>query len=237
MKTSREENRALDLVLSYQSEVVDAERIVDELRVAIQNTNFALEKLNSFTTVLPSLVIQRENVLADIAMGMDKQAELNQLDTDICTEESRKREHEEAVAKACSTLKPALAGLQRKLTDAESELILLKEKKPTVIEGFLKSEAERLATSYVETAVNLARQLERIVAIGSMIKSYGGNIFNNYSSQTLTVPLFSLAACLDNTHPAYRGQLKAVVEVGPHQNLTPIIQAETERFKTQGVTL
>ena len=231
------ENQALRKVLSYQSQVAAAGQLVAELRAAIDDKEYELMQIECFSTNLPKLMEQREDLLADIAMGMDKSAELATLDRVIQTEQEKKRAHSEAVTNAAATIRPAVSGLRRKLATAEVELTRLKGMKSSIIEEFIKTEAELVAQSYIESAVTVARKLEKLRALGTLIKSYGGSIYNNYSGGTLNVPIFNLDACLANLHPSEHGQLKEVVKVGPFQDLSPIIQAEAERFKAQGVIL
>ena len=237
MTNNKMENLALKTVLQYQREVKAAEQVVAVLLTTIDEKNQEIASLESFTTTLPDLIKQREDMLADISLGVDKQAELASLKEAIFDEEKKQREHDELMKTVNTTVKPALPGLLRKLATAKSELARLQEMKAEIIKEFLKSEAEQIAINYMESILNLTNNLQRLRSIGNMIRIYGGNIFNNYSGGALAVPIFNLNACMNEIHASNPGQLKAIVAVGPYSDLSPVMQTESERFKAQGVIL
>ena len=116
------ENGALKKLLSYQDDVARAEQVVSDLQATIDGKKQELTELESFSTNLSELREQQEDILADISMGMDKHAELSNLEAVILEEETKQQQHSEALAIASSTIKPTITGLCRKLSDAEAEL-------------------------------------------------------------------------------------------------------------------
>ena len=87
---------------------------------------------------------QRENLLAEIAIGKKDRSELGSLNAEIDKAENLLKKNTANAAKVVPEAKATIAGLERQLATAEQFLVQLKEQKPDVLYAFLLSEAEQI---------------------------------------------------------------------------------------------
>ncbi|MFZ4860053.1 MAG: hypothetical protein ACOYL3_27130, partial [Desulfuromonadaceae bacterium] len=227
----------LDKVLTYQTTVADTKLKRNNLRKIIADKETEISGMTSFSSTLPELAERRENILADMLLGVNRQPELDQVNAEITAETKRQSDHTAALSQATATATPALAGLRRKLASIESELATLKGLSTAHILDVLKEDAEQIAVAYVQSVSDMAAKATQLRALSQLIKNYGGNISNNYTGQELTAPVFNLKACLDAVHPAEKGRFAALVACGTYQDINPFVAAEKERIKSYGVEL
>lgn len=237
LSEKHDENNLLGKILSYQYKVLDTKKRIVELKRVILDREQKLLDLQIFTSKLPELYVTHENILADMALGVDRQKDLGEIVAQISMEVEKQKEYEETISEATATENPILAGLHRKLAETEKELSELKSMKSPMLAEFLTAEAEQLGIIYVQSIETAAAKISQIRALGGLINNHGGKISNNYSGYHLEAPLFNLKACIDNRHPTDPGRLSAVVKSGPWQDLESITKAEIERFMVMGVEL
>lgn len=120
MSNNAHQTPELQAVLQNQQAVAAAQATVDQLHQAIATQNKTAEQLSSRAERVAALETQREDLLADIATGQDKAAELNALD-------ERLEQEKKDVAKKGSqaAISQTVAGLTRKLERAQDDLAAL----------------------------------------------------------------------------------------------------------------
>ena len=104
-------------MLQNQQAVAAAQATVDQLSQAIEAQNKLAEQLRSRAERVAALETQREDLLADIATGQDKAAELNALDERLALQKK-----DIATKGSQAAIDQTVAGLNRKLERARGEL-------------------------------------------------------------------------------------------------------------------
>ncbi|WP_291519351.1 hypothetical protein [Acidovorax sp.] len=168
MSNNTHQTPELQAVLQNQQAVAGAQATVDQLNQAIEAQNKLAEQLRSRAERVAALETQREDLLADIATGQDKAAELNALDERLAQEKKD-------IAKKGSqaAIEQTVAGLNRKLERAQSELAALQQKRPALMRALLRAQAEALGPEYVAAAFALKALHHRLRGLNSMLSDLG----------------------------------------------------------------
>lgn len=168
MSNNTQQTPELQAVLQNQQAVAAAQATVDQLNQAIEAQNKLAEQLRSRAERVAALETQREDLLADIATGQDKAAELNALDERLAQEKK-----DIAKKGTQAAIEQTVAGLNRKLERAQRELATLQEKCPALMRALLRAQAEALGTEYVAAAFALKAVHQRLNGLASMLSDLG----------------------------------------------------------------
>ena len=226
-------------VLKYQESVRRATQNVLSLEEAIANQSRILAECEECKTHLPALVEERENLMAEIAIGNGNKADVAKLDKAILTEKTRLEHHEVSSATPIFDAKSALAGLRRKLETAKQELKELEDSQPETLHRYLMSEAERLGREYVQAARMVIDKHRRLVVIEQLMTARNrAHVIQAGRGACLTFPLFRLQACEGLENSSYPGQLAEA----PNSYRDPVAfdtakGKEMERIKALGVKI
>lgn len=185
----------VDNVLMYQSEAATIENDIAKMRqvIASEEKNVALGE--SCNKALESLHRERENLMANIALGESTdQQRLDEIAGLIAKEEEQIRETKN-IAESAAII---IAGLQRRIEEATQSLHKVKEKQQIVYGDFLLSEAEREGSEFVALSDKLWEKYSRLLALGTMVEQHptvkGPSIISGVS-RNLRIPSFNLKSC------------------------------------------
>jgi hypothetical protein len=160
-------------VLSLQGQLREAEAHAQSFREAIRRQEELIRNARAGVPGLPDLAGEREDLLAEIAMGKAQERDLHALDERIS---AGKKKHDEATASAQKTIGPAeatIAGLRRKLDRAEGEAHRIKAECKEALGRFLNVEVETAALEYVECAETLVRAYGKVYGLAQLARSHG----------------------------------------------------------------
>jgi hypothetical protein len=185
-------------VKKYQNEADEIEVHIKELNQAIIRESEKATQSNAVSDELKSLHREREDLMADMAIGaINNDVRLAEIEALISKEESRISEAKKIGAAA----KIVVAGLQRKITEAEQKLADVKETLQSVYGEFLISEAEKEGAKFIELSGKLWDQFSRLIALGTMIENHPGTNGISIISgncRNIKLPLFNLKSCPDD---------------------------------------
>lgn len=180
----------------YYDQVAESKRLIEELNhaIAVEREKAALG--NTESQVLVELLREKEDILADRAIGNDiDKKRLEILEKQIEEEASIVKEQRQAASQAESVI----SGLNRKLKEAEERLDSFQKTLETVCLYYLSHEAERNGHEYAELASKLMEKAQRIIAIGKMIEKHPeANRLNPIYSghnEGFRIPGFNLESC------------------------------------------
>lgn len=190
MTTTAEQFPALQALLSHQSLIRAAQSSVKSLTEAIQVQENQSQKLREQDKAIATLKTQREDLLADIATGQDKTAELQALDTKLA-------QQNEATAQITqSAIVQTVAGLQRKLENANKELQALESRSNVFKRDMLKEQAEAIGVDYVAAANQLIALESQLRSLDNLLHDAG--FVPWISSGCLEIPGFALDSVMQN---------------------------------------
>jgi uncharacterized coiled-coil protein SlyX len=185
---------SLQAVLENQKAIVKVEGTIAVLEQAINTQESVIAEATATVKVPESLVQKREDLLAEISVGNAASDELTKLDAEI----DRQNEiHGETSAKAEQVITPArqtVAGLRRKLGQAEAELKALTEERGSLRQALYRDEAEKAGADYVRVANELHALLMRLIGFNELIE--GRNVLG-ISTERYAIPTMRLKAFED----------------------------------------
>ncbi len=176
----------------YQDKTASAQQSCDGIQALIDAQQAVIDKAKASMKPAPDFGAERQDLLADIAMGNASPADLEALEG-----RARKaREESEQSVKASSPViesaTSTLQGLARKLADARAILDNLKGRRVELILAYLETEAEKEGAEYIRLASDLMGHYKRMLAIDAMRKSLGADSFKPFSIQSIHIPAFNI---------------------------------------------
>jgi hypothetical protein len=220
-------------ILAYQEEKAKAEGAVASLEESIRQQEAVIETAMASVPVAPDFARQREDLLAEVAIGGATEADLQELDREAAgatdAVNKAKADAQEIIAPARQTI----SGLRRKLATAQDELSTIKAIGPDVMNQYFRSEAERLGSEYVALALQLIDRYEKLLAYDKML---------GHPSQLRTIrcgdimlPTFRLKACDGLQHHRDIFEFRAAKLAVSSERQQEVHGAELTRMKGLGI--
>ncbi len=197
MKTEPTQSPETIAVLENQLATAATSATIKKLEKAIGECEARIAEQQAALPDLAPLENQREDLLAAIAIGEKKSAEVDKLDAEI----ARLSKQQQAATPALVALKQTVGGLQRRLQDSQAELQQLQNEKSILMRRFLNSRAEALGAEYVAAAAKTAEQYKRLMALNSLLYEHGQTTQINTSREGLYVPRFMLDSMVGHADP------------------------------------
>lgn len=228
MTTENQTPPEIQAVLKHQEAMAAAQSTVDQLNQAIGGQQRKIDALHAASAEIEALALQREDLLADIAIGQDKSTELKDLNAQL---EQRKKAMS---SKSMADTEQTKAGLTRKLELAVAELEKLQGKNPLLMRDMLLASATALGAEYAATAKELIRLHERIGAQLKMYVAHGGHGYIGMVRE-LVIPSFELNSVLPHALP----MRPTHIALGAKTNfeLMASARAEADSIRALGVAI
>lgn len=237
----------LAALLSHQAKHDLAERRLAELDGAIATSESELVDAGANTPNVDNLLERRADLLADLAIGVASQADIDAIDAQISTETKAMAAAVKSAGQRVANAKQALQGLRRKREQTAQELQELSAATPDAVLDAIKSEMELVCEEYVGAAFALRAQFLRLTALERMSKHFQRPSMRRVGVNAVpddavfAVPLIRLPQCEvhANKFNLSRGVL---LSNEPHyddfipQQIDQAIAAEIERLTDAGVT-
>lgn len=184
-------------VIEYQADIAKAEKKVLELQGLIEEQkDLILKAQPAAPDSIMDLLRMREDTLSDSLMGKATDSDLETIDRQIEAQNKKIDTQNKAIAefnnKTAARTGQIIAGLQRKLSVAESELNLILSKREDIIYSFLMGRAEAVAEQYIKHAMALISSYKQLVALDRIIghpSQLVGVSFDGFA-----IPIFKLRA-------------------------------------------
>lgn len=201
-KKATAERNDISMILAHQGEMEALSSTIANLETLISAKQREVQQAAAAVPSIEHLARTREDLLADFAVGQATAGEVNAFDA---KSEAEKLAHQEAQAKAKRIAEDeaqAIAGLQRKLADAQEKLLALHAKDQGLLRNLLMSQAEAAGRDYVQAAKAITAAYLRLTALDGMLKQRGlkpAGIIGG--GVPINLPVFQLAACDGQYHP------------------------------------
>jgi len=220
---------AADDVLKYQAKVASIENHISGLKQAITREKEKVNCGNAISDVLASLQREREDLLADVAIGgPGNPSRLTEIEAQIAGEEARILETK-SVGKSAEAV---VAGLLRKVDESEKALDEAKDILETVYCDFLISEAEREGIQFTDLSNKLWDKFSKIIALGTMIENHpkanGASIISG-DCRDFKIPVFKLGSCPET--PQSKGFQKTFSEL----DLSAVVESAKDEMAALGI--
>lgn len=232
-------------VLAYQKKLKEAEQKVADIQALINHQQCIVDEAaanaQTATTLLKELEGQREDMLADIALGEGSKSNLIELDKHI----AKVRETVEAEAQSPKNARSqtgaaiqSMAGLNRRISEADEELRALKAKRKEVISRFLMGKAEQVAGEYVSDALLLTEKFSQLAALSSLVRSFDNStqlMSNDFES--FCIPVFNLRTFKGLGYIHEQGQMAAAKSAVSRPGIEAAVKEQKKRIAEAGINL
>ncbi len=225
----------LDDVLNYQSDLAAAKNNVSNIQALIAQQQQIIDEAVAGIPSLPDYCQIREDLLADIAIGKATDKDLATLGEKMDADKKDVTEAEERLDPVIEHAQLTIAGLQRKLEDAEKEVTTLEENEGEIVFQFLMAQAEREGEEYAALANQLIGKFKRLRAIDSILGhpprlsfAYVGEFF---------IPSFNLKAfkgCENPSHPGQFGDARLSLNARESQAAREVLK---QQYVDMGIEL
>jgi len=229
MTKTIENSPELTALLNHQQAITYVKTQLTQLDEAIVAQKEAGAQLRDREKLIGDLRVEREDILADIAMGNDKAMELQKLD-------ARLAEQVASLAKKGSqaAVGETIAGLERKRVAMDAKLQDLQAQHGRFQRALVKEQAETLGAEYAELALRLAGLYGRLTALNHIWVGLNGISYKPHGA-SLNIPALSLDAVAPHAMK-YRPHAIAL-EFGTHGEVVGLIAAEKDRLRASGVEI
>jgi hypothetical protein len=187
-------NASLQAVLENKKAIVKVEGTIAMLEQAINTQEFVIAKATATVKVPESLDQMREDLLAEIAVGNATSDELTELDGEIARQNAIHGETSANAEQVIAPARQAVAGLRRKLGQAEVELKNLTGERRSLRQALYWDEAQKAGAEYVRVANELHALLGRLIGFNELIE---GNNVLGISLERYSIPTMQLKAFED----------------------------------------
>ncbi len=221
-------------VIEHQSAVIKKAEMIENIQQQIDEQQ-AIENARNDTGIDTSTLYHKKvELLADIAQGDDKHAELNEINAKITSLEKKKFEisaTKEAAAREAAQVKGIL---EQKLQTERQRLERLQETTKSVLDQFLLTESKKLCKEYLLCANKTRKHMLRLAALQKLIIDQGerkGNvIFHNDIQACIPDIVQSLAPNASDNGVLLDGKIMKDCNF-----MNEIIKTEVERFEAMGI--
>jgi cell division protein FtsL len=190
--TVSDPNERTTTVLDHQAKIGNTETKIASLNSAIAAQRKLIADAQATIPAIPARSAERENLIADIALGQATAEDLKTLDAQIAKEQRAYDDAKKKVAADINTGEAAIAGLERKLQDAQADLDTLNDASTAIMQQYVRGEAETVAQDYVDAALRLKDAYLRLRGLNAVLSGYGGRSFIGIGADRLYISGFAL---------------------------------------------
>lgn len=193
-------------VFEHHQRIKKAAGVVASIQAAIDSQNQIIAETKAAIPKAVSRQQERNNILADIALGSACEDDLNEIDAAIANDKAIVAEAEKQAAPLIDVAQETVSGLARKLAAANEALSLLESKSVEVARRYFMGQAEIAAAQYVHHALSLKALHIKLFGLNLSLKKRGGKDVVGYSSGNIHIPKFNLPQfdgleCLPSNEP------------------------------------
>jgi hypothetical protein len=198
--------------LTNAEDVLAHRRLIGEAKSEVARIQPALDKQNKLIAqaceTIPNPIDrnqERNNIMADIALGNASPKALRAIDDLIAQETAEAAKAKEAVSSTITSAQATAAGLKIKLDTAQEALKAINQKTADVAYQYFMREAQVAAAQYVNHALSLKMLYIRIYGLNTLIASHDGKGVlrhgNNIQIPKFNLPQFDSVESFPKTEP------------------------------------
>jgi len=179
-------------VMEHHWQIKQALVVVKTIHVAIDLQNQLITKTKAAIPDITNRQQERYNLLADIVMDNAGEKDLMELDAVIAKEQNAVSAAEKKAGPVIENAKATVNGLERKLAAANAALHKLESKSSEVAHRYFMGEAEKVAVQYVNNALSLKEQHQRLLGLDFVLNKRDGYRIVYPGAKPIQIPLFQL---------------------------------------------
>lgn len=219
----------LQAVLEHQEAIAAKRSAIEQLKEAMAVHQAKNEQLRSEAEKIDGLYVQREDLLADIAVGQGQADDLHAVD-----ERLQKIEKEFSTQGGWPDVEQTVAGLARKLEREELDLEGLEKRGHQLMRIFLRARAELIGAEYLAAAQQLNKLYGSLMSMRLLLLNHGH--FPISLTQEFRIPAF----LLDSLEPhALRNDPRFLFDASRStgSDFAPLLAEEVGALRVLGVDI
>lgn len=167
------ETPALDRYLDFSARLTKQSASISALKTEIEKAQKAEQAAVAATPSLAPLDQKLEDIAADLALNniSDKPAEDRR--AGVAKERLALEEKIRWASANVGAIRRTLAGLNRRLSDAEAEIASITAQTPSLLTDVLREQAASIGAEYMRHAQHVRDAYLRLLAVASMLDGYG----------------------------------------------------------------
>ena len=231
------ESTSMAEYLAHRQKIAELRTQETQLAGLIESKRSEIGEANSRIPDISHLTEQRQDLLADLALGKTSTEEVAALDREIA---SRTAEYDQIVAEAKrikDVAEHAISGLNRRLDGIQKEIAALSdvELNQRIVRAVLQDHAESLGEEYIKAANQTAALFMRLMALSGLLQAQGQrNGIAAHCSGAFEIPSFNLDACRPYEIKAWPGNL-FLAQILPGAKFQQTTEAEREILSAAGL--
>jgi len=192
--TNNQENPLLlaEQVLAHKKLIDAAKSAIASIQSAIIKRQESITQARASIPATPDRRQERNDIMADIALGNAKTTELRAIDERIANETDVTQAAKEKVAQVISDTQATLDGLFNKLAIAQASLEEIESKTDDVALRYFMGVAEISAAQYVNHALAVKALYIKLSGLRFSIQKHGGKDVKAQGANNIQIPKFNL---------------------------------------------
>jgi len=171
--TACDTQASLANVLEHQNAITATQgKLVNFQQLIAEQQHVITEAGNQEDTITP-LIGQREELLADIALGEDKTADLEQLDNVIKAMQEERDGKQVLNKNTIAHAQQTISGLSRRLAVTQNKLNRLNDLTPKLLDLFVMTKTEQAANDFTALADQLIQKMNELIALDALVLEIG----------------------------------------------------------------
>lgn len=179
-------------VLAHKKLIDAAKSGITRIQSALIERQELIAQAQKSIPVTPDRQQERNDIMADIALGNAKATALQAIDERIANETAVTQAAKEKVAQVIADTQAALDGLFNKLAIAQASLKEIESKTDDVAHHYFMGMAEIAAAQYVNHALAIKALYIKLSGLNVSIQKHGGKDVKAQGANNIQIPKFNL---------------------------------------------
>lgn len=225
---------SLTALLKHKEAISEINNQITTINVIIATKQTEVQNnLNSIQST-SQLASERENLLADISLGVKTEGDLASFDqaSEVAIKSINQASLE--VKSKNYDIQQAIAGLEKKLDNLKSRLHVLQMEVSQLLRNYLMADANNTCNEYVNLAEKIKIAYMRLSGLNQLIKGLGGPEYFPYSTD-FNLPSLRLSACDEGQHKVFKDIITSAFALNQTGEIYDFYKSLEVEFKEKGI--
>lgn len=223
--------------IAHREKIADLQAQAIQLEELIARKQTEIAEAKAGIPDVSHLTAQRQDLLADLALGKVSENEVAALNEEIATKTAERGRIASAAKHATEAAEHAIVGLSRRLEGVQQEIAALSELKlnQRLVAAVLKHHAEGLGAEYCKAAEQVDALYMRLMALSGLLMAQGLPVgIASHCAGSFEIPSFNLDSCKPYEMHNWAGNL-FLANVRPAKDFQYATEEEREILHAAGL--
>jgi chromosome segregation ATPase len=168
-----EHNANVSQVIAHQKAIAAEQAELDKYQALIEEQKNKIADAGIKEDKVTLLIVRREELLADIALGKAGAEEVDKLDQGIARTRQAQEAEQSANAQIIMDANNTISGLERGAESIKARIAKLNHQTPGILDAFIMGMARQSADDFNRIAQELSQKLIELSALDKMVSTFG----------------------------------------------------------------